>query len=128
MSDDTTDSPSPDDHFLDTGVTGKRVIIGGLATPFSLRKEPDTASMITLRSQTDAGSARSSLVVAASVVGVEEQTGNGEAAGLDKGKGCGLGDVDSGPATPLLTPASLGEKGLEKFVTAEEGGGSNRVA
>ncbi|KAL2162019.1 hypothetical protein VTH06DRAFT_7804 [Thermothelomyces fergusii] len=37
---------SPDDAALHrTGVTGKRVMIGGLATPFSLRKEPETASM-----------------------------------------------------------------------------------
>ncbi|KAL2264775.1 hypothetical protein VTJ83DRAFT_7285 [Remersonia thermophila] len=39
-----------DDDLTVTGVTGKRVMIGGVATPFSLRKEPDTASMITLES------------------------------------------------------------------------------
>lgn len=43
---------SPEDNQADIGVTGKRVFIGGLATPFSLRKEPETASMITLGSPT----------------------------------------------------------------------------
>ena len=40
---------SPGEAMGDIGVTGKRVFIEGLATPFSLRKEADTASMITLQ-------------------------------------------------------------------------------
>lgn len=36
-----------------TGVAGKRPIVGGIAVPFSLGKEADTASMITLTSTLD---------------------------------------------------------------------------
>ncbi|KAI1816555.1 alpha/beta-hydrolase [Poronia punctata] len=36
-----------------TGVAGKRPIVGGIAVPFSLDKEADTASMITLTSAMD---------------------------------------------------------------------------
>jgi hypothetical protein len=38
------------DHALDVGVTGKRPKIDGIAMPFSIKKEADTASMITLTS------------------------------------------------------------------------------
>ncbi|KAI0010378.1 alpha/beta-hydrolase [Xylariaceae sp. FL0662B] len=38
--------PSPE-----TGVTGKRPIVSGIAMPFSLNREADTASMLTLTSQ-----------------------------------------------------------------------------
>ncbi|KAK4201058.1 hypothetical protein QBC40DRAFT_325109 [Triangularia verruculosa] len=37
---------SPEDNS--TGVTGKRLFLGGVAMPFSMRKEAETASMITL--------------------------------------------------------------------------------
>ncbi|KAK0742305.1 hypothetical protein B0T21DRAFT_381947 [Apiosordaria backusii] len=37
---------SPEDNT--TGVTGKRLFLGGVAMPFSMRKEAETASMITL--------------------------------------------------------------------------------
>ncbi|OTB03669.1 hypothetical protein M426DRAFT_321594 [Hypoxylon sp. CI-4A] len=52
--------PSPGSNLLtpdyiphETGVTGKRPIVGGIAVPFSLDKEADTASMITLTSALD---------------------------------------------------------------------------
>lgn len=48
----TTDVP-------DTGVTGKRPRVGGIAVPFSLRKEAESASMITLNSATNASPSRS---------------------------------------------------------------------
>jgi len=40
------------DTALHTGVTGKRAFIGGIAVPFSLDKKADTASMMTLDSET----------------------------------------------------------------------------
>ncbi|KAK4180120.1 hypothetical protein QBC36DRAFT_205519 [Triangularia setosa] len=47
---DTTESNagllSPEDNT--TGITGKRLFLGGVAMPFSMRKEAETASMITL--------------------------------------------------------------------------------
>ncbi|KAI1661978.1 alpha/beta-hydrolase [Daldinia decipiens] len=44
---------SPDYFSHDTGVAGKRPTVGGIAVPFSLNKEADTASMITLTSAFD---------------------------------------------------------------------------
>ena len=53
------DNPKPDEttepHAAapadgETGVTGKRVFFGGVAMPFSLRKEADSASLMTLMS------------------------------------------------------------------------------
>ncbi|KAI0184846.1 hypothetical protein EV127DRAFT_443131 [Xylaria flabelliformis] len=48
-----SDSLSP--HYVppSTGVAGKRPIVGGIAVPFSLDKEAETASMITLTSTMD---------------------------------------------------------------------------
>ncbi|KAI0912003.1 alpha/beta-hydrolase [Ustulina deusta] len=48
-----SDSLSP--HYVppSTGVTGKRPIVSGIAVPFSLDKEAETASMITLTSTMD---------------------------------------------------------------------------
>lgn len=51
--------PSPGSNLLtpdyqpETGVTGKRPVVGGIAVPFSLDREADTASMITLTSMAD---------------------------------------------------------------------------
>ncbi|XXG96110.1 hypothetical protein Hte_002389 [Hypoxylon texense] len=54
--------PSPGSQLLtpdyippETGVTGKRPVVGGIAVPFSLNREADTASMITLTSTLDQG-------------------------------------------------------------------------
>jgi len=44
----TSDNQPPE-----LGVTGKRPKVGGIAVPFTLKKEADTASMITLTSQAD---------------------------------------------------------------------------
>ncbi|OAA64195.1 lipase esterase family protein [Niveomyces insectorum RCEF 264] len=38
------------DNVPDTGVTGKRPYLDGIAMPFSIRKDADTASMVTLQS------------------------------------------------------------------------------
>ncbi|KAI0103030.1 hypothetical protein GGR51DRAFT_260504 [Nemania sp. FL0031] len=48
-----TDSLSPNYVPPSTGVAGKRPIVGGIAVPFSLGKDADTASMITLTSAID---------------------------------------------------------------------------
>lgn len=42
-------------YIPETGVTGKRPFIKGLALPFSLNKEADTASMVTLQSHASPG-------------------------------------------------------------------------
>ncbi|KAH7040292.1 uncharacterized protein B0I36DRAFT_8313 [Microdochium trichocladiopsis] len=44
---------TPDYQPPELGVTGKRPKVGGIAVPFTLKKEADTASMITLTSQAD---------------------------------------------------------------------------
>ncbi|KAI1387260.1 alpha/beta-hydrolase [Hypoxylon trugodes] len=44
---------TPDYMAPETGVTGKRPIVGGIAVPFTLNKEAETASMITLTSAID---------------------------------------------------------------------------
>ncbi|KAI1802004.1 alpha/beta-hydrolase [Daldinia bambusicola] len=44
---------TPDYVSHETGVAGKRPIVGGIAVPFSLNKEAETASMITLTSAFD---------------------------------------------------------------------------
>ncbi|KAK4185566.1 hypothetical protein QBC35DRAFT_300716 [Podospora australis] len=80
---------SPEDNQADIGVTGKRVFIGGLATPFSLKKEPETASMITLASPMDRDSFRlstadsGSFVAGAATPSIKfpEDRGKGEASG-----------------------------------------------
>ena len=41
------------DHVLDMGVTGKRPRIDGIAMPFSIKKDAETASMMTLASAPD---------------------------------------------------------------------------
>ncbi|KAH6640537.1 Alpha/Beta hydrolase protein [Chaetomium tenue] len=120
---------SPDDAH-DTGVSGKRVIIGGLATPFSLRKEPETASMITLASPMDRSSVRLSTADSSSFIaapwgkasddqaaaGLAEQdrNGDGDQGGLTPG-------LETPFMTPFLSPTSPAERpDLDRFVTAEE--------
>ncbi|KAI1772297.1 alpha/beta-hydrolase [Hypoxylon cercidicola] len=43
------------DYMPETGVTGKRPVVGGIAVPFTLNREAETASMITLTSVDQAG-------------------------------------------------------------------------
>ncbi|KAH6843046.1 Alpha/Beta hydrolase protein [Chaetomium sp. MPI-CAGE-AT-0009] len=121
---------SPDDAH-DTGVSGKRVIIGGLATPFSLRKEPETASMITLMSPMDRSSVRlstadsSSFMAAPSVNALDDQGAAADSAGQDRHEDGDQDGLTPGIATPFMTPflspTSPAERpDLERFVTAEE--------
>ncbi|KAK5661939.1 hypothetical protein OQA88_10049 [Cercophora sp. LCS_1] len=93
---------SPGMAMGEKGITGKRVFIEGLATPFSLRKEAETASMITLQPSRPATPGLSSVFGEAS----REQDGVSE----------GLPSPDF--VTPMVSP---GERPvLEKFVTAQE--------
>ena len=119
---------SPDDA-VETGVTGKRVVLDGVAMPFSLRKKAETASMITLAPSMDQGSTRPSTAASGSFVAgpsveVSGPQGTGEVDGQerphDNEDGAEQG-VMTPFVTPLLSPASLGERpGLERFVTADE--------
>ncbi|KAK1755736.1 monoterpene epsilon-lactone hydrolase [Echria macrotheca] len=109
--DQDSDMLSPGRAMGEKGVTGKRVFIEGLATPFSLRRESETASMITLQPSRPATPGMNSPMI------VREDW---------------LGDVDDGATdgtasapfvTPLVTPGLMtpgGRPGLERFVTAEE--------
>ena len=127
---DTAGLLSPDDAF-ETGVTGKRAIIGGVATPFSLRKEPETASMITLAPSAEGRSTRPSTAGSSSAVpapagAVAEDPRAVDSVGPEDGKSRDQDGVTPGFATPFMTPflspMSLSERpGLERFVTAEEG-------
>lgn len=119
---------SPDDAH-GTGVTGKRAIIGGLATPFSMRKQAETASMITLMSPADQLSVRLgtpslrslALTVPAgedkNVARSEHQEKSRLAGGVDDGKG--LPPLPSPLPTPgFSTPDD--RPGMERFFTADE--------
>lgn len=93
---------SPGKAMGEKGVTGKRVFIEGLATPFSLRKEAETASMITLQPSRPATPGLGSVL--------------GEASKEEDVMSEGLPSPDF--ATPMVSP---GERpALEKFVTAQE--------
>jgi hypothetical protein len=118
---------SPDDAH-DTGVSGKRVIIGGLATPFSLRKEPETASMITLASPMDRSSVRLSTADSSSFMGgpwgkaSDDHQAAAGSAEQDKREDGNQGGLTPGLETPFMTPfLSPAERPeLDRFVTAEE--------
>ncbi|KAI0201572.1 hypothetical protein F4808DRAFT_105071 [Astrocystis sublimbata] len=109
----SADSLSPNYVPPSTGVAGKRPIVGGIAVPFSLGKDADTASMLTLTSAMD-----QSRVASPTSFGTELAATKSN---MDVAGG-GLDDK-SLPATPLATPlATEGEQRppLETFVTAQE--------
>lgn len=117
---------SPDDAH-ETGITGKRVMIGGLATPFSLRKEPETASMITLGTPMDQSSIRHSTADASSFAAppsTEVSEATKEATAPEHSNSNDQDGASLGMASPFLTPISptspSERPGLERFVTAEE--------
>ncbi|KAK3381339.1 Alpha/Beta hydrolase protein [Podospora didyma] len=121
-----TASLSPD-GIEGTGVTGKRMFIGGLATPFSLLKEPESASMITLMSPTDelsvrqgTPSSRSNRMEPATDDEKEDSASPVEHRDPD---GLTEGSITLTFSTPLPTPGLLtpGDRpGMERFVTADE--------
>ncbi|KAI1101723.1 alpha/beta-hydrolase [Jackrogersella minutella] len=122
---------TPDLIQPDTGVTGKRPTVSGIAVPFSLGREADTASMITLTSaldqsraaspsplspQTRAFATTSAAVVAANTGKAKDEVADPEA--IKKG------DVGVAPTTPLLTvegaTGDLRRPPLDTFITAQE--------
>ncbi|KAI1141280.1 alpha/beta-hydrolase [Hypoxylon sp. FL0543] len=127
--------PSPGSNLLtpnnlapETGIMGKRPIVSGIAVPFSLNKEADTASMITLTSamdqqsrvasprplspEIDAVATTSAAVVAASTEKAKDEVVDPEAIKeqgpvatdyfQSKSGGPAAGEVD-GPGTPKAT-------------------------
>lgn len=96
---------NPDSNLLspDIGVTGKRPRVDGIAMPFSIKKEADTASMITLNSGKQSRYTAASRPMSPVVI-TEADTG-----GI--GGGGSTGDVED--------PA-LERPGMETFVTAAE--------
>ncbi|KAI1277043.1 hypothetical protein F5Y07DRAFT_364966 [Xylaria sp. FL0933] len=116
-----TESLSP--HYVppSTGVTGKRPIVGGIAVPFSLGKEAETASMITLTSTMDLPSRVASPTSPGPKMDFPATT-PGDA---DEPRSLKGGDADATPtASPLATPLTGDINGerppLETFVTAQE--------
>ncbi|KAK4166489.1 hypothetical protein QBC43DRAFT_18890 [Cladorrhinum sp. PSN259] len=124
------------------GISGKRLFLGGLATPFSLKKEAETASMITLQSprDPDGQSIRLSMADSASFVvtpaaGLEDngrgekKTENADEEGEKKDQ-FAEGLFPPTPST-MLTPSFMtvtpgwdtpgaSRPELERFVTADE--------
>jgi len=119
---------SPGLEMGESGVTGKRVFIEGLATPFSLRKEPDTASMITLQPSRPStpGPNRLSFMEAgqgAEKVGEERGVNEDLVGKKEADGGFNLPTATPGCVTPVVTPGLLtpgGRPEPETFVTAEE--------
>lgn len=139
--------PQPEPE-VGIGTTGKRPYVDGIAVPFSLKKEAETASMMTLTSNMSLlnqnggpASPRASTSRPMSPVTTEEVLRNGEKdeqeesnananhdrdASLDKGKGGNVAAIPAETETPLERP------GLDTFVTAaealptvKEGGGAS---
>lgn len=112
----------------ESGATGKRMFIEGLATPFSVQKEADTASMITLQPSRPSTPGPNSFSFPA-------QGGAGEGSGGDQKGERDDDDEDDAlsPGTavttpfatpmPMVTPGLMtpgGRPELETFVTAQE--------
>ncbi|KAI0968160.1 hypothetical protein F4678DRAFT_443474 [Xylaria arbuscula] len=113
-----SDSLSPYYVPPSTGVTGKRPIVSGIAVPFSLGKEAETASMITLTSTMDLPSRVASPTSL-------HRTDDIFATGADELHTPITGGVNTlGPVSPLATPltgdSNVERPPLETFVTAQE--------
>lgn len=107
----TTQMTSQEEEAPETGVAGKRPYLGGIALPFSLNREAETASMMTLQSNVTPlpGSRPMSPSVLAddsaqSTKQTEEVTENGE-------------KKEEGPTLAVPAPE---RPGLDTFVTAQE--------
>ena len=112
------------DPELDLGVMGKRPKVDGIAVPFSLKREADTASMLTLTSMGAAGGnggggEPSSRVVSPMPTTPITPLGNGS-----DGDGDGLFPPPVAHGDAAATPAAAAADGqrppLETFVTAQE--------
>ncbi|KAK4454076.1 hypothetical protein QBC34DRAFT_473816 [Podospora aff. communis PSN243] len=113
----------------ESGTTGRRAFIGGVATPFALKKEADTASMITLQPSRPPTPGPSTLDFAAQGVDGKGEAVEGERDAKDGDEKDDGGTVSPGTtattpfATPMVTPGLItpgGRPGLETFVTAQE--------
>jgi acetyl esterase/lipase len=109
------------DYVPDTGVTGKRPRVDGIAMPFSIKKEAETASMITLNSGRVDGvvSRQSGTPRPMSPVTLDAREGD-----KDEETGIGHTQIDGtaadGGLTPGLQTPAVERPGLETFVTAAE--------
>jgi hypothetical protein len=110
----------------ESGTTGRRMFIGGVATPFALKKEADTASMITLEPSRPPTPGPSTLDFATQGGDGKEEAvedGNGDEQ-KDENGAVSPGTTATTPfATPMVTPGLItpgGRPGLETFVTAQE--------
>ncbi|KAI0443448.1 hypothetical protein F4803DRAFT_514768 [Xylaria telfairii] len=116
-----SDSLSP--HYVppSTGVAGKRPIVGGIAVPFSLDKEAETASMITLTSAMD-----QSRVASPTSFGPDVDAVPASGVARSDPDVADVPDAESADrsasVSPLTTPLPAdGERPpLETFVTAQE--------
>ncbi|KAK5626427.1 hypothetical protein RRF57_002142 [Xylaria bambusicola] len=116
-----------------TGVTGKRPIVSGIAVPFSLGKEAETASMITLTSAIDQSSRVASPIspdprmddlpptsAAAMMTSNQDITDGAEEPPMPKVADTNTPATVSPLVTPLLGDNALERPPLETFVTAQE--------
>lgn len=118
-----------------TGATGKRPTVEGISVPFTLRKEAETASMMTLTSGMDGGSALGqtsrpmSLVTTPSIkepnLGQRSRPTTSDRPGTTTDTEDLLHNATLGSPgiyeTPLSSPTLEGRPQLEKFITADEG-------
>ncbi|KAH8897051.1 alpha/beta-hydrolase [Thozetella sp. PMI_491] len=113
-------------YVPDTGVTGKRPRIDGISMPFTISKEADTASMMTLTSAMDASGLPSPRPTSPAPVETTSAAAVAEAQGDSLENG--TADAASSLASPnFLSPLSspslvspTNKPRLERFVTAEE--------
>ncbi|KAI1121270.1 hypothetical protein F5Y10DRAFT_256659 [Nemania abortiva] len=112
------DSLSP--HYVppSTGVAGKRPIVGGIAVPFSLGKDAETASMITLTSAVDPYSR----VASPTSLGPEIDDGPATSATAAMKSRPDAADETAGPASPELRDENELETPMP-FATPLAGGG-----
>ncbi|KAM0251503.1 hypothetical protein ACHAQJ_008124 [Trichoderma viride] len=98
------------DYAPDTGVAGKRPFLDGIALPFSIRNDAETASMITLNSAMTPGSRAMSPEPGSGFMSVTDTKGDL----ADENPTTTNGLVDENEKAELQRP------GVETFVTAQE--------
>lgn len=127
-----------------TGATGKRPTVDGISVPFSLNKEAETASMMTLTSVMDAGAApgQSARPMSPTTTSSIKDLNNAQRSRPTTSENVGTAVADgttlnakdqAGPPedntlaspgiyeTPMSSPNLDGRPQLEKFITADEG-------
>ncbi|TLD28227.1 hypothetical protein PspLS_03251 [Pyricularia sp. CBS 133598] len=127
-----------------TGATGKRPTVDGISVPFSLNKEAETASMMTLTSVMDAGAASgqtgrpmsptttSSIKDLNTAQRSRPTTSENVETAVTDGPTLSAKDQAAPPEdntlaspgiyeTPMSSPSLEGRPQLEKFITADEG-------